>query len=49
MEDPAVSQLPELSCVLIPSGSFQLLLPNVSVAEILPWRRIKPIESSPAW
>lgn len=49
MEDPAMTQLPELSCVLIPTGSFQLLLPNVSVAEILPWRRIKPIEGAEPW
>ncbi len=39
----------ELSCVLIPSGNYQLLLPNVSVAEILPWRRIKPLEDTPNW
>ena len=45
----SVSQLPELSCVLIPTAGYQLLLPNVSVAEILPWRRIKPIENTDPW
>ena len=39
----------ELSCVLIPAGATQLLLPNVTVAEVLPWRRVKPIEKAPAW
>ena len=33
--------LTELSCVLIPLDGTRLLLPNISVAEILPWRRVK--------
>lgn len=39
----------ELACVLIPLGAMQLLLPNVSVAEITPWRRLKAWEASPDW
>ena len=39
----------ELSCVLIPTQPVQLLLPNVCVAEIVPWRRIKPMSNGPAW
>ena len=30
----------ELACVMIPLANTHLLLPNVTVAEILPWRRI---------
>ena len=39
----------ELSCVVIPSSGQQLLLPNVCIAEIMPWRRIKVVEDSPNW
>jgi len=42
-------ELTELSCVLIPLDGTQLLLPNVSVAEILPWRRVKVINDKPDW
>ncbi len=39
----------ELSCVMIPTHHVQLLLPNVCVAEIMPWRRIKTLSDAPAW
>jgi chemosensory pili system protein ChpC len=39
----------ELSCVLIPVGITHLLLPNVTVAEIVPWRRVKGWEGAPDW
>jgi len=39
----------ELSCVIIPLQGQQLLLPNVSVAEILPWRRVKALADGPDW
>lgn len=39
----------ELSCVVIPTSGRHLLLPNVCVAEIMPWRRIKVLEDGPAW
>lgn len=39
----------ELSCVMIPLKGSQLLLPNVCVAEILPWRRVKALSDTPDW
>lgn len=39
----------ELSCVLIPTSGLRLLLPNVSVAEIVPSRRMKTLEHGPSW
>ena len=42
-------ELSELSCVLIPLEGTQLLLPNVCVAEILPWRRVKVLGETPPW
>ncbi len=39
----------ELSCVLIPLNAGNLLLPNVCVAEILLWRRIKNLKDAPDW
>ena len=39
----------EIACVLIPVGGASLLLPNVTVAEILPWRRVKPVEDVEPW
>lgn len=39
----------ELACVMIPLGDTHLLLPNVTIAEILPWRRIKPLPDGPKW
>ena len=41
--------LTELSCVLIPLDGARLLLPNISVAEILPWRRVKALSDGPDW
>jgi chemosensory pili system protein ChpC len=34
----------EIACVMIPVGDTHLLLPNVSIAEIVPWRRLKPLD-----
>ncbi len=42
-------ELNELSCVLIPLDGTRLLLPNISVAEILPWRRVKALNEGPEW
>ena len=39
----------EVSCVLIPTSGKQLLLPNVCVAEIVPWRRIRVLNGGPDW
>lgn len=44
-----VSQYPqEVSCLLIPMASLPMLLPNVSVAEIITGQ-IKPNPRTPAW
>ena len=42
-------ELSELSCVMIPLKDTQLLLPNVCIAEILPWRRVKALSDTPPW
>ncbi len=40
----------ELSCLLIPlTQRAQLLLPGVCIAEVLPWRRVKPLPDTPDW
>ncbi|MEM9621101.1 MAG: chemotaxis protein CheW [Pseudomonadota bacterium] len=39
----------DLSCVMIPTLGEQLLLPNICVAEIVPWRRLKVAEDGPEW
>lgn len=53
MEYSVTGQLPgqeeEVQCVVIPLAQHSLLLPNVCVAEILPWRRIKPLPDAPPW
>ncbi len=49
MSAVVAEDLTELSCVLIPLQQTQLLLPNVSVAEILPWRRVKVVDGAPPW
>src|SRR5512138_2240469 len=45
----SVDDAKELACVMIPLADTHLLLPNVTVAEILPWRRIKPLQGAPKW
>jgi chemosensory pili system protein ChpC len=46
----AQKQPDELACVLIPlHHGQQLLLPQVCIAEIVPWRRVKPLEGAPDW
>lgn len=44
-----VEQASELTCVLIPTQPEPLLLPNICVAEIVPWRRISQSKELPAW
>jgi len=39
----------ELACVMIPLADTHLLLPNISIAEILPWRRIRALPDMPPW
>ena len=49
MAEVVLEDLSELSCVLIPLQGTQLLLPNISVAEILSWRRVKLLKDAPVW
>ena len=42
------SESTEIACVMIPVGDTHLLLPNVSVAEIVPWRRLKALDRADA-
>ena len=45
----AANETNDFSSVIIPTPGANLLLPNICVAEILPWRRIKAVEGNPAW
>lgn len=47
--DSAADLAEEVQCVMIPLANSNLLLPNVCIAEILPWRRIKALQSVPDW
>ena len=38
-----------LGCMLIPASEVLLLLPNVCVAEILPWRELRQVPNHPVW
>jgi len=49
MRQPAVRQAEELACVVLPQEDLSLLVPNDCVAEILPWRRVKPLPGMPRW
>lgn len=39
----------EIDCALIPIHHTNLLVPNVSIAEITPWRRLRPKPDTPSW
>jgi chemotaxis signal transduction protein len=39
----------ELACVMIPLQGTYLLLPSVTVAEIVPWRRVRREPGMSAW
>lgn len=50
MSDKAISDKPKvLSCVLIPVMNGSLLLPNVSVAEIVDYSEPTVLDNAPAW
>lgn len=49
MRQLAVRQEAELACVVLPQEELSLLVPNDCVAEILPWRRVKPVPGMPRW
>ena len=38
-----------MSCIMIPIAGAELLLPNVCIAEIVPWRRMQPLKKGPEW
>ena len=42
-------EINEVASVIIPTPGTTLLLPNICVAEIVPWRRIKPLDDGPSW
>ena len=39
----------EVSCVLIECHGRLVLIPNVCVAEIVPWRKVHEVEAAPEW
>ncbi len=39
----------EVTCVVVPLHNHTLLLPNICVAEVLPWRRTKALAGVPEW
>ncbi|NIP13744.1 MAG: hypothetical protein GWM88_02970 [Pseudomonadales bacterium] len=49
MEPAPAKDLVEMTCVMIPLQETNLLLPNICVAEILPWRRVGSVEDAPKW
>lgn len=43
-----MSQAPsEIAALIVPLSEYQMLLPNVSVAEVIPWQEFSQRESSP--
>ena len=45
----AASESGEMACLLLPLDECDLLLPNDCVAEVMPWRRVKPAVGLPRW
>ncbi|MEM7219998.1 MAG: chemotaxis protein CheW [Pseudomonadota bacterium] len=39
----------DLSCVVMRLGATSLLLPSVCVAEVMPWRQLRPVPGMPPW
>ena len=39
----------EVSCVILPLRGYQVVVPAVCIAEVLPWRPLRPIEGGPRW
>lgn len=44
-----IEKIQEIASLLVPMQGYQLLLPNVSVAEIVPVAPVTPESDSPAW
>jgi chemotaxis signal transduction protein len=49
MAEIAPDNAVELACIVIPVGEQNLVLPNECVAEVLPWRSVRPQAGAPAW
>lgn len=49
MRTAVVREAGEVSCLILPLDECDLLLPNDCIAEVLPWRRVKPPASLPRW
>jgi len=49
MKPAIANESHSMSCLIIPVGESNLLLPNVTVAEIVPWRKIKKWDAAPQW
>ena len=39
----------DMGCLLLPVGPISLIVPSVCVAEVLPWRRVRPLSDCPNW
>lgn len=39
----------EVACLVLPLDECDLLVPNDCVAEVMPWRRVKPAPGMPRW
>ena len=44
-----MSETDEIACVLVPVRGARLLLPGVTVAEVLKVQRIRPVKTTPDW
>ncbi|HSG90158.1 MAG TPA: chemotaxis protein CheW [Pseudomonadales bacterium] len=44
-----MSDADEIACVLVPLHARQLLLPGVTVAEVVRMQRIRPVKTTPDW
>lgn len=45
----SASAVSELATLLLPVNGKQLVLPNVTVAEIIPYEVVQPVEDMPEW
>lgn len=44
-----MSDVRELACVLVPLADRHLLLPNVTIAEVVRMQRVQRVDSAPPW
>ena len=48
-QQPAASAGDEIGCVVLPLEDCRLLIPNVTVAEVVRWQKIRPVSTTPNW